>query len=75
MTITKEQEMQLLGLMTLAASYSRKMDEILAAALEITGEGDGYGHTSDVVFGSDDPPHVRVERVLSRLGITVTSND
>jgi len=51
-TITKQQYLQLAGLLTLAERYTGELEEIERAAMEITGEDDEWGHTSDAVYGT-----------------------
>lgn len=55
-TITKTQYYQLLGLIFLANRAIKEIDNIVSAALEITGEKDDkgrpetLGHTNDVIW-------------------------
>lgn len=65
--ITRSQELQLIGLMTLAETHNAALRDIESAALAITGEDrEGSGHTSDAVYGSRS-----VQELLGVLGISV----
>lgn len=50
-TITHNQYLQLVGLMTVCEKYNAMCTATLKAAAEIIGE-DEHGHTSDILFGS-----------------------
>jgi hypothetical protein len=69
-TITKQQYLQLAGLLTLAERYNGELEEIKHAAMEITGDADEYGHTSDAVFGER-----AIVDLLRLLKITVEETD
>ena len=67
MTITYDDYLRLLGLLTLAKDYNAKLDDILRAAEVITGEKPEFGgHTSDAVYGETS-----MSDLLKRLNITV----
>lgn len=65
-TITKRQYLQLSGLLTLAERYNRELEDIKHAAMEITGDTDECGHTSDAVYGQRT-----IVELLKLLDITV----
>lgn len=68
-TITANQRLQLIGLLTLAEKHSKALEDIKASASEITGEAlDACGHTSDAIYddGSRD-----ADTLLKKLDITV----
>ena len=68
-TITRKQYHQLVGLLALAERQDRIMREILAAAVEITGEDDREtGHTADAMY---DGQRRDADALLERLNITV----
>lgn len=75
-TITNNQFLQLIGLMTLAVHHDKAMKDITDAALAITKETnrDGYleglGHTYDAVWTTGDPMD-RVREMMRRLDIRV----
>jgi hypothetical protein len=70
--ITRAEYLQLLGLLTLAERHNKSLEEIRAAAAEITGERDSHGapsdngHTADAVYGSRD-----LDELLRLLNIAV----
>ena len=67
-TITEAQKWQLIGLKAAANSLSAKMNSLLDAALDITGEDrESLGHTGDLIW--DD--FYTVDTLLQRLEITV----
>jgi hypothetical protein len=51
MKITKEQHLQLVGLKTLANTYTSKLEDIRLATLDITKEENEWGLTSDFIYG------------------------
>ena len=70
-TITRQQHLQLVGLLALATRrYNRELEEIKCAAMEITGETDEWGHTSDAVYGMRS-----LSDLLKFLEITVEETD
>lgn len=63
-------ELQLLGLKTLANTHTKALHDIKRAALELTGESDEFGHTSDWIYDlSDDRTPARI------LEITMAENE
>jgi hypothetical protein len=72
-TITASERLQLIGLLTLAASHNQALRDIERAACGLVGvepDGSGYtGHVSDYVFGS--PERGGADGLLARLEITV----
>ena len=66
--ITKNERLQLIGLLTLAAFHMKAVEDIEKAALEITGEEDDCGHTVDALF---DPSRRDADQLLERLNIKV----
>ena len=73
-TITENQRLQLIGLLTLSQSLDRQLSQILRAAHEITEEEGDAGQTADFIYwghqGIDDPVHAANE-LLKRLEISV----
>ena len=69
-TITQHQYLQLVGLLTLAKQYNGALEQIKHAALEITGETEDWGHTSDAVYGMRS-----IDDLLKFLEITVEESD
>lgn len=69
--ISREQFLQLEGLLTLARHHKRSLDEIARAACQITGEkpGDG-GHTDDATYCE-----YNAETLLEKLEIKVKESD
>lgn len=65
-TITEAQRLQLLGLLTLAASHHRMMTGLEKAAREITGEEEG-GLAGDMIWCGE----TEVDELLQKCGITV----
>lgn len=66
-TITYDNYLRLLGLLTLAADHRREMEAIERSACAITGEEPGSGgHTGEAVWGEK-----RIEHLLTVLDITV----
>jgi hypothetical protein len=63
-TITYDDYLRLIGLLTLAADHRRMLDAIEHSALRITGE-EPNGHTSDCVWGQD----YSAQRLLELLDI------
>lgn len=72
-TITKSQELQLIGLFTLADHHNEALKDIERAACEITGQEPASGsHTSDAVYGGADYGSGEMLRdLLGKLDITV----
>jgi hypothetical protein len=66
-TITKNQYYQLVGLAAISKRQYDLLDQVMEAALEITGEDRDNGHTSDFVYSGDHD----VKDLLERLSITV----
>jgi len=64
--ITKSQYMQLIGLKTVADSLLKQLENVEKAAMEITGEDDSLGHTSDMIYGSRE-----LDEMLKLLKIEV----
>ena len=68
--ITKEQYVQLVGLMCLAKQSTNELNNIEKAACAITGEEPNKGsHTSDEVYAARGEPNA--DALLERLGIVV----
>lgn len=67
-TITENQRLQLIGLLTLAEHHNAMLKQIERAACAITGESDG-GHTGDAVYGSRT-----LEELLTLREIEVTES-
>lgn len=73
-TITRTDYYALLGLLKLAEQHNTALDNIVAAACQITGElkDDGSaergGHTSDMLFS---PDYRSLDEVLRLLDITI----
>ena len=74
-TISYDDYLRLVGLLTLARDYNRALNDILHSALAITGEyddndatGEYYGHTGDAVYDDDGGD---ADALLRRLGISV----
>lgn len=63
-TITPEQRMQIIGLLTVARDLLHRMDDVERAACAITGEEPG-GHTGDAMWGE----RTDVDDLLGRLSI------
>lgn len=67
-TISYDDYLRLLGLLTLAADHRKEMDAILRSACAITGdEPNAGGHTDDVIWGGNRDIH----GLLDVLSITV----
>lgn len=70
MEISKEKYYQIVGLLTLCKSYTKKIDDITRTLAEIVNEPDDggsyFGHVSDCIY-EDDP----VNYLLDRLDIEV----
>lgn len=64
--ITKQQYVLLLGLRAVADSLLQQLESVEKAAIEITGEDDSLGHTSDMIYGSRE-----VDEMLKLLKIEV----
>lgn len=65
--ISKSEYLQLVVLLTLAERHRKMVEDIQAAAMEITGETDDCGHTCDAVwndYSADD--------LLGKLSIKVS---
>ncbi len=67
-TITKNQYLQLVGLMTLGRKHNEMCREIEKAACEITGE-DVAGHTVDMMYGDRE-----LDEGLKLLGVQVAES-
>jgi hypothetical protein len=65
-TVTKAERLQLVGLLALAKQHNEFLRQILSAAMEITGEEDDAGHTSDAVYSD-----YSADALLRNMGITV----
>jgi hypothetical protein len=68
--ISRNEYLQLVGLLVLAKRHNDALDEIVRAAAEITGESDeygGFGLTGDVAYGHDPD----ADALLRHLEITV----
>lgn len=71
-TITRAQYLQLLGLVTLARHHNAALNDIVAAALDITDERDEegkrnqWGHTSDLIYSEES-----LDAKLGYMKITV----
>ena len=76
-TISYDDYLRLVGLLTLAKDHNRALADIRHSALAITGEyddievqGEYYGHTSDAVYDDNSND---ANALLRKLGITVDS--
>lgn len=69
--ISRNDYLRLVGLLTLASSHNRALQQIEKAAIEITGEFETGGHSGDEIWGFDQD----ADALLSRLGITVEDGD
>ena len=65
--ITQNQYYQLVGLLTLSKRYNAKLNDIMAAAAEITGDEVNGGHTMDAVFND-----YTADELLHKLDIEVS---
>lgn len=68
-TITKNQYVQLVGLLAIATKHYAMINQCEAAFTEITGEGDTAGHGMDILCGSRE-----LDDGLRILGITVADS-
>ena len=64
--ISHKEELQLIGLLTLAKRYNNIQNEIVDAVAEITGEDGSQGHSMDAVYCDYE-----VEKLLELLSIEV----
>ena len=69
-TITQHQYLQLVGLLALAKQHNRDLERIKCAAMEITGDDDEWGLTSDAVYGMHT-----IDELLKFLEIAVEETD
>jgi hypothetical protein len=67
-TISQDDYLRLVGLLTLAADHRKALEDIERSARAITGEQDDYGQTADVVWGGTK---YTAARLLDVLDITV----
>ncbi|MGI4789230.1 MAG: hypothetical protein ACRYFS_10330 [Janthinobacterium lividum] len=73
-SISRNDYLRLLGLLTLAKDHNKALSALQRSAEEITGEtGDGtesgnYGHTADAIY---DEGSNSIDALLRKLGITV----
>ena len=67
MEITRNQELQLMGLKVLAEAHNAAMEDIKRAVSEIVGDADEWGHASDFVWNDT----MSVADLLSKLEIQV----
>lgn len=74
-TITSEQKLQLIGLLTLAREHNQKLTDITRAVAEIVDETAG-DYASDAVYGSEIGANVNLEVdvFLDRVGVRVDHN-
>jgi hypothetical protein len=73
-TLSRSDYYALHGLLSMAAEYNRKLRDLEAAALRITGEEDELGgHTSDALAnaGYGGPYDHGADGLLGKLGIEV----
>jgi hypothetical protein len=74
-TITENERLKLIGLLTLAAQHNKAMEDIKDAALAITDERDSdgaletCGHTTDALWND-----YSVDMLLRKLGMDVAPN-
>ena len=77
-TISTNDKLALIGLLTLGENLNKQLREIEKAMLKLTGEksGVGMGHCSDTLYGVDATSNKEedVELLLKSLGITVKTN-
>lgn len=69
--ISRDEYLQLWGLLALAKHHEEALTEIERAACAITGEEIQMGHTSDHVYGASGD--WSADRLLEVLGITVAA--
>jgi hypothetical protein len=68
-SITTNERLQLIGLLTLAQHHERLLRGLEAAACEITGEeANSGGHTGDAIYSG---AHADADDLLRKLGIRV----
>jgi hypothetical protein len=65
-TITKNERLQLVGLLALATKHNAFIGALKDAAYEITGEEDDCGHTSDAIYSD-----YSADELLRKLEIKV----
>ena len=65
-TISKEQHLQLIGLMAIGKHHNDMLESIVKSVREITGEKDEFGHSADMIYGS-----TTLANALEYLDITV----
>lgn len=76
-TISKEDHMKLIGLLTVAAQHQSALEAIERAACEITGdEPQSGGHTGDAVYAGYGPQNISdvAHRLMTNLKITVSKD-
>ena len=65
-TITQSEMYALLGLQVLGKQHLGVLEQLRLAGIEITGEDDDMGHTSDFVYGD-----LTMKELAKRLGFTI----
>lgn len=68
--VTQSEYLQLVGLLTLAKTYTSKLEDILKLVIKITGEKNDMGHSSDAVYS----PY-SVDELIKKLEITVREKE
>ena len=74
-TITKNEKLALIGLLTVGENLNQQLREVEKAMLKITGEEIelGMGHCSDALYGMESTHNKEsdVNRLIARLNLTV----
>jgi hypothetical protein len=71
--LTPEEQLQLLGLLTLAQRHAQQLEQIeeaIASVLDLT-DGDPNGFITDAVHTTDGNPIKRLNTLLEQLGLKV----
>lgn len=68
--ITENERLQLIGLMTLAHDYSRKLDAVMEAAASIIEEPEFWGtHLGDAFYDYRGNTNADIDQLLDKMGI------
>jgi hypothetical protein len=70
--ITKEEYLQLVGLLTLARQHKKMVDEIEEAMKQVIGEEADYGHCGDAIWENDGT--YTANDLLKKLKIKVNAS-
>lgn len=68
--LTANERLQLIALATLARQHTVMLNDLRRAAIEITGEEEDYGVTSDAIHG-DKNPITEMDEALATLGLDI----